>query len=63
MLPNPLTLEKLKDLKPEGAVERLKYVGQAITLTRHKLEGKVPLFGFSGAPVKITMTCMYFIIV
>jgi uroporphyrinogen decarboxylase len=38
-------------LKIDGAVERLKYVGEAITLTRHKLEGKVPLFGFSGAPV------------
>lgn len=30
--------------------ERLDYVMHAITLTRHKLEGKVPLFGFSGAP-------------
>ncbi|CAK9814932.1 Uroporphyrinogen decarboxylase [Anthophora quadrimaculata] len=27
----------------------LKYVGDAITLTRHKLEGKVPLIGFTGA--------------
>lgn len=49
-MPEPLTIETLPKLKPEGAVERLKYVGQAITLTRHKLEGKVPLFGFSGAP-------------
>ena len=29
---------------------RLSYVYEAITLTRHKLEGKVPLIGFSGAP-------------
>lgn len=29
----------------------LGYVFQAITLTRHSLEGKVPLIGFSGAPV------------
>lgn len=29
----------------------LKYVGDAITLTRYKLEGKVPLIGFTGAPV------------
>lgn len=28
----------------------LKYVYDAITLTRHNLEGKVPLLGFSGAP-------------
>jgi len=28
----------------------LKYVFDAISLTRHKLEGKVPLIGFSGAP-------------
>ena len=30
--------------------EALKYVFDAISLTRHKLEGKVPLIGFSGAP-------------
>ena len=28
----------------------LKYVFDAITLTRHKLEGRVPLIGFTGAP-------------
>jgi hypothetical protein len=28
----------------------LKYVFDAITLTRHKLDGKVPLIGFTGAP-------------
>ncbi|XP_074597172.1 uroporphyrinogen decarboxylase [Brevipalpus obovatus] len=28
----------------------LKYVHDSITLTRHKLEGKVPLIGFAGAP-------------
>ncbi|CAH1153508.1 unnamed protein product [Phaedon cochleariae] len=50
VLPEPLTLENLKELNKEGAVSRLQYVGEAITLTRHKLEGKVPLFGFSGAP-------------
>jgi len=31
-----------------GAAPR--YVFDAITLTRHKLKGKVPLIGFSGAP-------------
>jgi len=33
--------------------EALKYVGDAITLTRHKLDGRVPLIGFTGAPVSI----------
>ncbi|ORZ16215.1 uroporphyrinogen decarboxylase [Absidia repens] len=30
--------------------EALGYVYKAITLTRHKLEGRVPLYGFIGAP-------------
>jgi uroporphyrinogen decarboxylase len=30
--------------------KELGYVFDAITLTRHKLEGKVPLIGFAGAP-------------
>lgn len=50
VLPEPLTVENLKALKWDGAVSRLKYVGEAITVTRHKLEGEVPLIGFSGAP-------------
>lgn len=52
VLPNPLNepsdLSRL--IKPDVAKD-LKYVGEAITLTRHKLEGKVPLIGFTGAPV------------
>jgi uroporphyrinogen decarboxylase len=46
-LVNPQHLERLviPDVKQE-----LKYVFDAITLTRHKLEGKVPLIGFTGAP-------------
>ena len=47
----PLTLENLADLKLKPDVKTdLKYVYDAITLTRHKLEGKVPLIGFCGAP-------------
>ena len=30
--------------------EELDYVYRAITMTRHKLQGRVPLFGFCGAP-------------
>ncbi|KAJ8980708.1 hypothetical protein NQ317_019202 [Molorchus minor] len=50
VLPEPLTLENLNKLNKEDVVLRLKYVGEAITLTRYKLNGKVPLFGFTGAP-------------
>jgi len=44
---NPQHLDRLVD--PDVKIV-LKYVYDAITLTRHKLEGKVPLIGFSGAP-------------
>ncbi|KOX75988.1 Uroporphyrinogen decarboxylase [Melipona quadrifasciata] len=50
-LPKPLEdpTDLVRLVKPN--VEKdLKYVGDAITLTRHKLEGKVPLIGFTGAP-------------
>lgn len=30
--------------------DELDYVYEAITMTRHKLQGRVPLFGFCGAP-------------
>ncbi|GBP33171.1 Uroporphyrinogen decarboxylase [Eumeta japonica] len=51
VFPKPLcSPNEIEYLKEEGAVERLKYVGDAITLTRYKIEGKVPLIGFSGAP-------------
>lgn len=50
--PNPLeTPDDLNKLTVDGAIGRLKYVGDAITMMRHKLEGKVPLIGFTGAPV------------
>lgn len=45
---DPLDLARLVEPNVE---KDLKYVGDAITLTRHKLEGKVPLIGFTGAPV------------
>lgn len=44
----PQKLKKDVDLE-----KSLSYVFQAITLTRKKLEGRVPLIGFSGAPVRI----------
>lgn len=48
--PKPLTIETVDDLNKDGALDRLSYVGDAITLTRHNLDGIVPLLGFSGAP-------------
>ncbi|CAH2063283.1 unnamed protein product, partial [Iphiclides podalirius] len=46
-LQNPSEIDQLQE---GGAISRLTYVGEAITLTRHKIEGKVPLIGFTGAP-------------
>ena len=38
--------------------KELGYVFSAITLTRQRLEGKVPLIGFTGAPVSsIVQAC------
>ncbi|VVC90223.1 uroporphyrinogen decarboxylase [Leptidea sinapis] len=51
VFPNPLmSPDDMEQLQEDGAVSRLLYVGQAITLTRHKIEGRVPLIGFTGAP-------------
>lgn len=52
VLPKPLvTPEDISRLKyPVDVFVELKYVMDAITLTRHKLFGRVPLIGFSGAP-------------
>ncbi|KAF7998057.1 hypothetical protein HCN44_009455 [Aphidius gifuensis] len=51
VLPEPLkTPEDMSRLKMPNVEKELGYVGEAITLTRHKLEGKVPLIGFTGAP-------------
>uniref|UniRef100_G1ND34 Uroporphyrinogen decarboxylase n=2 Tax=Meleagris gallopavo TaxID=9103 RepID=G1ND34_MELGA len=50
--PEPLKeVEDLLKLRQKVDVSaELGYVFQAVTLTRHSLEGKVPLIGFSGAP-------------
>lgn len=52
VFPAPLdTPADLSRLTENVDVEKeLGYVYQAITLTRHRLEGRVPLFGFIGAP-------------
>ncbi|XP_063226894.1 uroporphyrinogen decarboxylase isoform X3 [Bacillus rossius redtenbacheri] len=52
MLPAPLVepgdLGRL--VTPVDVRAQLGYVARAITLVRHRLEGRVPLVGFSGAP-------------
>lgn len=54
VFPEPLnTPDDLIRINKVGAVDRLKYVGDAITMMRHNLDGKVPLIGFTGAPVSI----------
>ncbi|XP_063283777.1 uroporphyrinogen decarboxylase isoform X2 [Pelobates fuscus] len=52
VFPEPLqTPEDLQKLKSKVDVKQeLGYVFRAITLTRHKIAGKVPLIGFTGAP-------------
>ena len=45
----PKDLERLKNNVDVNVA--LKYVFDAITKTRHALQGKMPLIGFTGAPV------------
>jgi uroporphyrinogen decarboxylase len=48
---HPIRNEKdAKNLKPITAQKDLKYVLDAIALTKKELNGRVPLIGFSGAP-------------
>ncbi len=48
---NPLrSLAEIERLETESLLERLDYVFQAIKLTKEKLNNRVPLIGFSGAP-------------
>lgn len=44
------TAADIDRLETEGITERLQYVMDAIALTKEKLNGRVPLIGFSGAP-------------
>ena len=43
-------VSQLDELKTENLVERLDYVLQAVKMTKEKLNGRVPLIGFSGSP-------------
>lgn len=49
----PKTIQTKKDIDSlitEGAEQSLKYVLDALTLTKKELNGRVPLIGFAGAP-------------
>lgn len=49
--PDPIrSFAQLRDLKQLDASHDLSYVMNAITLTKERLSGRVPLIGFSGAP-------------
>jgi uroporphyrinogen decarboxylase len=51
IFPRPIrTEEDVEQLKEIDPSVELKYVMDAITLTKQELNGKVPLIGFSGAP-------------
>jgi len=42
--------ERIKSLNCDGAIERLEYVRQAISMIRSELGGKTALLGFAGSP-------------
>ncbi|MDO9373526.1 MAG: uroporphyrinogen decarboxylase [Ferruginibacter sp.] len=42
--------QDIDDLVTDGAEQSLKYVYDALTLTKKELNGRVPLIGFAGAP-------------
>jgi uroporphyrinogen decarboxylase len=44
------SFDDLTRLTTDGLIDRLKYVFDAIGLTKERLAGRVPLIGFSGAP-------------
>ncbi len=49
--PQPLrAAEAIGKLAVEGAADRLRYVYDALALTKTQLAGRVPLIGFAGAP-------------
>src|SRR3982750_3750946 len=50
-LPNVVrTIKDIDALNTEGVEENLKYVLDALCLTKKELNGRVPLIGFAGAP-------------
>ncbi|KAK5582387.1 hypothetical protein RB653_003970 [Dictyostelium firmibasis] len=58
--PNPIrTIEDLSRVQfPVDVNKELGYVFDALTLTRKRLEGRVPLIGFTGAPWTLMTYCI-----
>ena len=51
VFPNPIrTVDDAKKLKDIDPAKELKYVLDAVTLTKKNLDNRVPLIGFSGSP-------------
>lgn len=42
--------EDIRRLRPEGAIERLSYVREALTMLKRELNGQTALLGFAGSP-------------
>ncbi len=54
LLPNTVTtMESIDALVTDGVEETLGYVMEALALTKERLNGRVPLIGFAGAPFTI----------
>ena len=50
-LPKTIKVQRdIEALRTDGAEESLKYVLDALSLTKKELNGRVPLIGFAGAP-------------
>ncbi|MBK7631647.1 MAG: uroporphyrinogen decarboxylase [Ignavibacteriales bacterium] len=51
VFPNPIrTVDDAKKLKEIDPIKELKYVIEAVALTKKNLDNRVPLIGFSGSP-------------
>jgi uroporphyrinogen decarboxylase len=51
LLPNVIkTQQNIEELRTDHVEETLKYVTDALSLTKKELNGRVPLIGFAGAP-------------
>lgn len=56
LLPETInTIRDIQNLEVENAAEKLKYVYDALSLTKRELNDRIPLIGFAGAP--FTLLC------
>lgn len=61
VFPQPLVdPQDMSRLSRDGVIEKLQYVGDAIRLMRHTLDGKVPLLGFTGVSFNFNQLSLIF---